>query len=174
MYRGQRAVTVLELMVALAILSIIAAVAVPAWQNTLVYGRRAAALNDLRASLALARGSALTRGRTVALCTSRDHARCDKGDWDEGWIVFVDLDADYRREPGEPILRVESAIAGRDHLSGNRLIAHHVGFRRDGMMHGVHNGTISYTTSPPRPALRRCLVVARSGRIRAANGKDCH
>jgi len=174
MYRKQRAVTLLELMLALAILSILAAVAVPAWQTTVAYGRRAAALNDLRSSLAFAREKAVSLGRIVALCTSIDHAHCDKGDWDEGWIVFVDRNADYTRDAGEPVLRVDAALAGKDHLSGNRLIAHHVGFQRDGLMHGVHNGTITYTTTPQRQALRRCLVVARSGRIRAANGKQCH
>jgi len=174
MYRKQRAVTLLELMLALAILSILAAVAIPAWHATMAYGRRAAALNNLRASLAFAREKAVSRGQIVALCTSTDHAHCDKGDWDEGWIVFVDRDADYKRDAGETVLRVGAALAGKDHLRGNRLIAHHIGFQRDGLMHGVHNGTITYTTTPPRTSLLRCLVVARSGRIRADNGEHCH
>lgn len=173
MYRHQRAFTLLELMLTLAVLSIITLIAVPAWQNTLAYGHRAAALNALRDSLAFARTSAVTHGRTVALCTSADHVNCDEGDWDEGWIVYVDLDRDYDRDTEEPLLRVHPALDSNSHLSGNRLIAHHIGFQRDGLMYGVHNGTITYTTTPPRPALKRCLVVARSGRIRAANGTDC-
>lgn len=173
MYRKQRALTLLELMLALAILSIIALIAIPAWQATVVYGHRAYALNALRDSLALARETAITHGKIVDLCTSRDHRHCDSGDWDEGWIVFIDQDADYKHDDGERILHVNEALAKSDHLKGNRLIAHHVGFQRYGLMHGVHNGTITYTTTPSRPALKRCLVVARTGRVRAADGKNC-
>jgi type IV fimbrial biogenesis protein FimT len=174
MYRNQQALTLFELLLTLSILSILALIALPAWQSMLVYGRRATALGNLRTSLALARESAITRGQIVALCTSTDHMHCDSGDWDEGWIVFVDRNTDYKHDTGEPILRVNAPLAGPDHLSGNRLIAHHVGFQRDGLMYGVHNGTITYTTTPPRPASQQCLVVARSGRIRTAYGKDCH
>ena len=174
MHRSQRAMTLLELMIALAIASVITAIAIPAWHSTLVYGRRAAALNDLRQGLAFARSSAVSRGRTVALCTSRDHRHCDHGDWDEGWIVYEDRNQNYTRDPEEPILRIHAGLGPGDRLSGNRLIAHHVGFLRNGLMHGVHNGTITYLTAPPDRRLRRCLVVSRSGRIRAANGTHCH
>jgi len=174
MYRNQRALTLLELLLALSILSILALIALPAWHSLLVYGRRTTAFNNLRTSLSLARENAITRGQIVALCTSTDHIHCDSGDWDEGWIVFVDRDTNYKHDAGEPILRVNAPLAGPDHLSGNRLIAHHVGFQRDGLMYGVHNGTITYTTTPPRLAFQQCLVVARSGRIRTAYGKDCH
>ena len=174
MRHAQRAMTVLELILTLAIISILTTIAVPAWHNGLVYGHRAAALNDLRASLAFARESAIVRGRTVALCTSRDHRRCDHGDWDEGWIIYVDRNADYRREAGEPVLRVHAGLHMQGRLSGNRLIAHHVGFVRSGLMHGVHNGTITYRSTPPRPGLRRCLIVSRSGRVRAGDSAHCH
>lgn len=175
MYRRQWGVTLLELMLTLGVLSILSAIAIPAWQSTIAYGHRAAALNSLRAGLALAQESAITRGHTVALCTSADHLHCDNGDWEDGWIVFVDRNDDYQRDTGEPILRVHAALAtASGHLRGNRLIAHRVGFQRDGLMHGVHNGTITYASVPPRTALRRCLIVARSGRIRTDNGNNCH
>ena len=174
MWHAQRAMTVLELILTLAIISILTTIAVPAWHNGLAYGHRAAALNDLRASLAFARESAIVRGTTVALCTSRDHRHCDHGDWGGGWIVYVDRNENYARDAGEPVLRVHAGLDTDDRLSGNRLIAHHVGFMRSGLMHGVHNGTITYRTTPPRLKLRRCLIVSRSGRVRAGNGVHCH
>jgi len=170
----QRAMTVLELIITLAILSILTVVAVPAWHNSLVYGHRAAALNDLRSSLAFSRSNAITRGRTVAMCTSRDHRHCDHGDWDEGWIVYVDRNENYRRDKDETVLRVHAGLDTGGTLTGNRLIAHHVGFLRNGLMHGVHNGTITYRTTPRQSRLRRCLIVSRSGRVRAADGAHCH
>ena len=170
----QQAMTVLELLITLAVISILTAVAVPAWHNSLVYGSRAAALNDLRASLAFARSSAIVRGRTVALCTSRNQSYCDRGDWSEGWIVYEDRNGNYKRDAGESVLRVHPGLGTPGHLRGNRLIAHHVGFLRSGLMHGVHNGTITYESAPPESRLRRCLIVSRSGRIRAANGTHCH
>ena len=174
MQHAQQAMTVLELLITLAVLSILTAIAVPAWHNSLIYGSRAGALNDLRASLAFARSSAIVRGRTVALCTSHDHHHCDHGDWSEGWIIYVDRNENYKRDAGESLLRTHPALDPDGHLTGNRLIAHHVGFVRSGLMHGVHNGTITYWSAPRKPQFRRCLIVSRSGRVRAANGKNCH
>jgi type IV fimbrial biogenesis protein FimT len=174
MQHTQQAMTVLELLITLAVISILTAIAVPAWHNSLIYGSRAGALNDLRASLAFARSSAIVRGRTVVLCTSQDHRHCDHGDWNEGWIIYEDRNENYKRDAGETVLRVHPRLDTSALLSGNRLIAHHVGFLRSGLMHGVHNGTITYRSKHPSPRLRRCLIVSRSGRIRAANGTNCH
>lgn len=169
----ERGATVFELLIAVAVLGTLTAVAVPAWRSIVAYGRGAAELNRMAGDLAYARSAAIARGEPVALCTSVDGAVCSKSRWDEGWIVYADADGDLTRDPGEPVLREQEGFAGDDRLAGNRLVAHHLGFRRDGLLLGLHNGTITFIPVPDRQVLHRCLVIARTGRVRAANGAAC-
>lgn len=169
----EHGVTVIELLITVTVVATIAAIAVPAWRSIAAYGRGAAELNRLAADLAYARAAAIARGEPVSLCTSSDGSACSKTPWDDGWIVYLDTDADLARDPGETILRAEDGFASADRLAGNRLVAHHLGFRRDGLLLGLHNGTITFTPVPDRSALRRCLVISRTGRVRAVNGADC-
>lgn len=173
MNRRERAVTVLELLITVATAGMLATVAVPAWRHVAAYGRGAAELNRLAGDLAYARAAAIARGEPVALCTSSDGAACSKTPWDQGWIVYADVDADLVRDPGEAILRAQDGFASNDRLAGNRLVAHHLGFRRDGLLLGLHNGTITFTPVPDYQAMHRCLIIARTGRVRSADGRDC-
>ena len=108
--------TLVELMAALAVAAILAAVAVPgmtlAWQraNTLQ------ALHATTSSLALARSLAVSRGHPVTLCPSHDGTSCSGGqDWSRGWIVF--LDSARTLQPGSQDLIVETAGAIRGNLA---------------------------------------------------------
>jgi len=169
----QQGVTVLELLLAMMVAAILATVAIPAWESASAYGRGAAEMNRFAADLAYARSAAIARGHVVALCTSRDGHECSTSPWDDGWIVYVDSDHDHVREAGETLLREEDGFGNADSLRGNRLVAHRLAFRRDGLPQGLHDGTVTFTPHPDRPALHRCLIIARTGRVRSTRGKDC-
>ena len=169
----QQGVTVLELLLAMMVAAILATVAIPAWESASAYGRGAAEMNRFAADLAYARSAAIARGHVVALCTSRDGHECSTSPWDDGWIVYADADNDRKREADEPLLREEDGFDSPDRLEGNRLVAHRLAFRRDGLPRGLHNGTVTFTPRPDRQALHRCLIIARTGRVRAEEGSDC-
>ncbi len=167
--------TLLELVIVIALIAITATLAVPGLRSFMTLGRRATEINRLRRDLNYARSEAVARGLTVSLCTSTDGNTCTGKagiSWDDGWIVFVDNDADLNRDPKEALLRVEPAFTGNDELSGNRLLAHHIGYQREGFLQGVHNGTITFTSASGRVALRRCLIISRTGRIRTVDSSD--
>jgi len=171
--REREGLTLLELMVVVALASLLACIAVPMLGTFVSYGHRATELNRLLRDLRYARSEAVARGLTVSLCTSPDGAHCNTSTpWDQGWIIFVDRDADLKRVSGEAILRVEPAFTSGDHLSGNRLVAHHIGYQREGFLKGLHNGTITFSSEPAHTALRRCLVISRTGRIRVVDNSD--
>ncbi len=84
-------------------------------------------INTLMLSLNLARSEAVKRNQQVVLCKSADGATCTTaGAWDQGWLVFVDLDQDGVWDAvvvddanttlidesvgGEEIIRVEEAF----------------------------------------------------------------
>ncbi len=83
--------TLLELMVALAIGSIILVVGVPSFKGTLDNQRMTSATNELIMSLNLAKSEAIKRVAYVSVCKSSDGVSCTAAgtSWDDGWIVFA-------------------------------------------------------------------------------------
>jgi len=104
--RGVRGLTLIELLVALAVLVILLTVAVPGMQNFVKNNRLTAAANSLSTSMALARSEAVRRGRAVTVCASASGAACDGTAWADGWIVFVDGGTAGSVDTGDEILRV--------------------------------------------------------------------
>jgi type IV fimbrial biogenesis protein FimT len=85
--------TMLELLVTVAIVGLLAALAVPSFQDTIERNGRESAMLDLVGSLGFARSEAVTQGRSVSICRSADQATCaatEGGDWTIGWLVFTD------------------------------------------------------------------------------------
>lgn len=89
--RLQHGFTLVELMVSIAVLSIVVLVAVPSF-NSLVQGNRMTAqVNQFVAALNLAKAEAVKRNQTVLFCHSADSASCSDAPasgW-EGWLVGV-------------------------------------------------------------------------------------
>jgi type IV fimbrial biogenesis protein FimT len=86
--------TLLELMIALAILGIVIGIAVPAFTGIIRQNRLASQTNELLGASALARSEAVKRGSVVTLCpVDPDNANaCSTDDqWSNGWIVFSDV-----------------------------------------------------------------------------------
>ena len=85
--------TVLELMVTLAVLALLAAVAIPSFDDSIQRNARDSAMLDLMSSLSLARSEAVNASSTVSLCRSSNQTACaGAGDWAAGWLIFVDAD----------------------------------------------------------------------------------
>lgn len=85
----QQGFTVLELMIAIALLAILLSVAVPSFISAIQNNRLAAQGNELITALQVARSEALKRSRPYAVCasdTSEETPTCGSS-WEEGWMV---------------------------------------------------------------------------------------
>jgi len=83
--------TVVEALIALAVLSIILLIASPGITALLQNHYVKNTSGDLYASLDLAKNVALKRHITVRMCPSSDGFSCrEDGDWNKGWVIFSD------------------------------------------------------------------------------------
>lgn len=86
-----RGFTLTELMVSLALLSILLAAGLPAIASVIERVRVINAFNALTTSLMAARMAAIVRGAPVTVCPSSDGRHCRNAPiWDDGWLVYVD------------------------------------------------------------------------------------
>lgn len=103
----ERGFSVLETMVALGVLAVLVAAAVPLCRTLLLDVRMAGAVDGLAHALHTARVRAHTGRQDTVVCRSLDGAACaGPGDWSSGWISFVNRDNDDPPvvDPGEPVL----------------------------------------------------------------------
>lgn len=88
--------SLIELMIALAVLSIIISVGLPRMSVFFKGSRMVTNANDLIAGLHIARSEAIKRNNRVSICKSSNandaspSCAIGAGGWDQGWFVFVE------------------------------------------------------------------------------------
>ena len=116
--------TLIELMVTIAVLSILIVVAVPNFRTTIQNNRLVTQANDLLGTLLYARSQALTNSATtggnITVCASSDGSSCLSGatSWKNGWIVCQEPDTTTTDCSGATVLRVHPALSGENTLYG--------------------------------------------------------
>jgi type IV fimbrial biogenesis protein FimT len=108
----QRGFTLGETLASLAVVGLGLALATPGLKALSGSNRQAASVNQLVATMHLARSEAITRNARVTVCASSDGEVCDSTSWDKGWIAFLDANADQDRDATEQILEQVPALAG--------------------------------------------------------------
>ncbi|MBF8177759.1 GspH/FimT family pseudopilin [Herminiimonas contaminans] len=94
--------SIVELLVALAIVSIVLASGVPVFQKIIQAQRLATASNALFMAVNLARSEAIHRGRRV------DLVPLDGMQWQRGWLVFIDENNNQRPDSHETVLHTHA------------------------------------------------------------------
>jgi len=107
-----RGFSLIELMVTVAVLAVLLTIGLPSFQSSMRSNRVATGTNELLASLALARSEAIRNPGGAGICASEDGESCG-GTWDDGWLVWLDSDANGEPGAGERILR---HVEGSGHI----------------------------------------------------------
>jgi len=114
----QNGFTLIELMTTLGIAAILVAVAIPGMQAFELNSRQSGSLNELVSGMRIARSTAITTNTRVTVCASSNGTSCNNAAWDDGWIAFVDNDADRSVDVNERILRTGEPVDGIRITSG--------------------------------------------------------
>jgi type IV fimbrial biogenesis protein FimT len=162
--RNCRGVTLVELMVALAVLAILIGLAAPSLERVVAGQRASAAVNTVVGSFQQARMRAVARAGHVGLCPSPDGVACSGGlAWHRGWLGWDDVNGNRQLDPGEPVhARHEALPEGvLAHSSIGRPRLH---YRPDGSADGSN---LTLTVCLPRsPGRGRAVIVNNAGRPR--------
>ncbi|NNM63570.1 MAG: type IV fimbrial biogenesis protein FimT [Burkholderiales bacterium] len=170
---SQTGITLVELLVAVALLAVSLAVAAPAYRVMIDTNRLSAGVNAFSGSLQLARSEAVRRGQRVTLCVSDDGKNCSTtGGWHRGWIVFHDPDGNAQRDSSEALIQVQAALQFLS-IRGNQPVTRYVSYTEHGwprlVSGALQMGTLAFCT----PGIAgHSLILSSAGRARLS-GAAC-
>ena len=122
----QRGWTLIELMIAVAIAGILVSWGISSANAAIHAARRFEAYSALLATVDKARSAAMLRERDVRLCPSADSANClDTFHWESGWLVYVDMNNNNRKDAADVVLDRQGTLATGVHVitsTGRRTI----------------------------------------------------
>jgi type IV fimbrial biogenesis protein FimT len=162
-----KGLTFIELMMVLAVVSVMIASAAPNMIDFVLNNRTATQINEFQATLSLARNEAIKRNSNITVCQSSSGTDCS-GYWQDGWIIFVDTNIDGSVDEGEKILRVHGEI-----LEGNTLVSSQsrVIYAKNGIARSGSNGAFIFCDSRGADSSKG-VVLGPSGRARIATDND--
>jgi len=140
--KAEQGFTLTELLTVIAIGGILAAMAVPSFQDMVANSRITSTTNTLIGQLSLARSEAVKRNQNVVLCRSANATAatptCDGGGaWEDGWLLFVNVDEDatpdFNPGAGDILLRVQEPLTGSLNLGAAAANDVHIEFATDGL-----------------------------------------
>lgn len=105
-YCKESAFTLFELMLCLAILMITIFLVLPYFHSFREKNEQSLILNKIKQQISIAKHSALSHRRNVVICSSKNYETCEDHQWNNAFILFVDLNKNKQREPDEPLLEV--------------------------------------------------------------------
>jgi type IV fimbrial biogenesis protein FimT len=113
--RTQAGFTLYELLITVVIVGVVLSFGIPNLREFTQNSRMTGAANDLHAAFQMARGEAARAKTNITICASANAEDSDAncgGTWDDGFIVFVDEDANRARAgENEAVLRAHSKVA---------------------------------------------------------------
>ncbi|HAG78385.1 GspH/FimT family pseudopilin [Pseudomonas sp. NP21570] len=150
--RGQ-GFTLIDLVVTLSILSVVAAIAIPALGNMIERSRQEALKDEVESTLHNARTQAVLRRHTIEICGSGDGETCS-ANWTDGWLV--------RTSAGQILqltqLPHHSELSWTGFNESIRFRDNGASPASNGRFYQCHGGQVAWQ-----------VVVSRQGRIRQAS-----
>ncbi len=164
--------TLTELVVVMLIVAILLGIGVPSYRYVSYSNRVASEINALLGDLQFARSEATREGQTVTVCPAAATLRqcaARSTAWQNGWIVFSDVNNNATVAGAGDILRVQPAFNGTppDTLISDNALSF-ISFNREGFataFPAAAQGYVTLTlhTSPKSAQWTRCLQIFSTG-----------
>lgn len=155
-----------EILTTLAVAGVVVGSGVPAMQGLVYDQRLTTQVNQLFGDLYLARSEAIKRATQVTLCKSSDGVACSvTSSWQDGWIVFADANENESVDAGEPIVRVQQALAAGTTLRFGTSYRY-LFYKPDGT--AWPNATFTFCDARGASGAR-AIILANTGRARISD-----
>ncbi|MCC2614689.1 GspH/FimT family pseudopilin [Aestuariibacter halophilus] len=162
----QRGMTLLEMMIALAIVAIVAIFVIPSAQTIITQNRIVAEVNETSAVMQFARNHAIDEQVQTVFCPSQDFQQCVT-DWNQPKMVFADLDADGVRDDNEEILAATGRVSDQNVVTGPGALLR---FLPNGS--AVAAGTVLFCHDSLEASYARALFLTLQGRVRSSQDSN--
>lgn len=154
--------TVIELIIAVAVVSILTAVAIPQFSNLASRTRLDSTVSDFSHSLALARSKAAYRNSKVAVIPAG-------ATWNSGWTVYEDINSDGKLNQNETVFFQHGPVERSLQISEGTTIAHYISYLPNGYTARKNNAYLMDSLlfcAHGTNILSRKLIINYSGRVR--------
>ncbi|MDZ7814402.1 MAG: GspH/FimT family pseudopilin [Ideonella sp.] len=164
--------TLVELMTTIAVMAILTTIALADFVNPLVDMRQSSLASEFADTVSLARSEAQRRRQVVVLCPRSVAGGCQAGasNWDSGWVMFQDSDADGTADNDENVIQVRSNLDSRTSLGPDGTA---IAMDPQGATIGLTSGTRTFKLTDRNVSSKRYVVLGRAGRARSLAQADC-
>ncbi len=164
--KTERGLSLIEMMVTVAILSILTTIGAPSISNIISKNHIAADINNLSSAARVARFTAIDEAVTVTLCPTEDYTSCTNN-WRHAKMVFIDGDVNGARDNNEQLVLSSDPVSSNNTISG---IEQALIFRPDGSVN--NGGAITICPSSGEKKLASALIVSLYGRVKVATDSN--
>jgi type IV fimbrial biogenesis protein FimT len=168
--RASKGFTLIELMVSLTVLGILAAIALPSFNEAFLTNRLASFSNSFIAGTQVARSEAIKRNAPIKMCRSSNGTTCaTTGGWQQGWIIFADNGAASNADNGsvdsdETRIYYQQALSPDYSFTGT---AYSINFQPTGLV-ALTADLVLCRLAPSPGSQERTVSVSTTGRASVA------
>jgi len=179
MYRKNQGFTMIELLITIAISTILLAIAAPSFLSLVTGNKLVSARDNLLNSFQLTKTEAISRNDNVSICPSSNGTSCTgTTDWSQGWIVYIDTGTG-NASTVDTIIRVVDGFeninvvhAGHRGTLTPALFVRYIaqGYARDTGPIGAQ--TIGFCDPAASVDASAMLIAATTGQVRTGQASD--
>ena len=177
----QAGVTLVELLIVVVLAAILMSIGVPSYKYVTNSNRMSTEINSLLGDLQYARSEAVREGQNVTVCVAQSTnpaspscAASGTATWQNGWIIFADVNNNGTIDTNEPVLRIQNAFTTSDTLVANPATST-ISFEKEGFAH-LGNATTRFTLndSGADTTYARCLDINQAGMMQTQTNTSDH